>query len=112
MFGLLAFCSAVYLGVSFAKEALEKPNPPGVRFDQEAYFRDSCDPNVSFKELQRRVKNNYYATTKPRPPYPWELPEGTVVDVEAYESDKAMYGVEYAEQKREWGMYKVKRPYL
>ena len=58
------------LAKDIVSEALKKPAPPNTRFDDEAYWRDIKNPNISHKEILRKHKKGLYRTTAPKPTVP------------------------------------------
>lgn len=96
--------AAGFLVYSAFKKITQKKIPKGARFDWDAYWKDVREGLTTQEQLKKK-ENLEYWTTKPESPKWYDLPLDTVVDVERYEQDKALYPKE-AERKRKRGDYR------
>lgn len=61
---LVGFLSTLFIGGKLLSEKLEKPAPPGQRFDYDLYMEDVRN-GVTIEETNRRRKAGYYNTCEP-----------------------------------------------
>ena len=110
MFDLFFLVSTIFAGKELIKEKLEKPTPKGTRFDWDAYYKDIENGITCREQIKKQQQGGYY-TTKPIPVGRNEyghLPYNAIVDVEAYEQEKAMYGEEIVNDWANQGRYRYK----
>lgn len=102
---LVALLSACFLGKEIAKESLEKSLPKNWRFDEEAYYRDINNPNLSMMDIVRKRQKNAYVTTVPKPKKPYPTKVTDIINVAKYEEELKVYGKDFIEQRRKYGAY-------
>ena len=104
---LMTLLAACFLGKEIIKESLEKPLPKNWRFDEEAYYRDINNPNLSMMDIVRKRQKNAYVTTAPKPEpvrrYPTKVTD--IINVAKYEEELKVYGKDFVERRRKFGAY-------